>query len=61
MFQVSNSEREITFSTYLVQYVAENECPNFWGLFAAKVIKSHIKIHLKSDVQKVSYMLILFS
>ena len=55
------SEREITFSAYLVQYVAENECLNFWGLFTAKVIKSHIKIHLKSAVQKVSYMLILFS
>ena len=46
---------------YLVQYVAENECPNLWGLFTAKVIKRHVKLHLKSDTQKVSYMLILFS
>ena len=23
--------------------------PNFWGLFATKVIKSHVKLHVKPD------------
>ena len=36
----------------LVQYVAENE--NFAGLFTTKVIKSHVKLHVKSDAQKVN-------
>ena len=35
--------------------MAENECPNFAGLFTAKVIKSHVKLHVKSDAQKVNY------
>ena len=34
--------------------MAENECPNFAGLFTAKVIKSHVKLHVKSDAQKVN-------
>ena len=34
--------------------MAENECPNFSGLFTAKVIKSHVKLHVKSDAQKVN-------
>ena len=38
-----------------VQYVAENECPNFAGLYTTKVIKSHVKLHVKSDAQKVNF------
>ena len=37
----------------LVQYVGENRCPNFQGLFTTKAIKSHVKLHLKSDAQRV--------
>ena len=40
-------------------YVAENECPNFAGLFTTKVVKSHVKLHVKSDAQKVNSMLYL--
>ena len=29
-----------------IQYVGENGCPN---LFSTKVIKSHVKLHVKSD------------
>ena len=29
----------------------ENGRPNFRGLFTTKVIKSHVKLHLKSDAQ----------
>ena len=35
--------------------MAENGCPNFRGLFATKVIKSHLKLHVKSDADKVNY------
>ena len=35
--------------------MAENGCPNFRGLFTTKVIKSHVKLHVKSDAQKVNY------
>ena len=34
--------------------MAENECPNFAGLFTTKVVKSHVKLHVKSDAQKVN-------
>ena len=34
--------------------MAENECPNFAGLFTTKVIKSHVKLDVKSDAQKVN-------
>ena len=37
--------------------MAENECPNFAGLFTTKVIKSHVKLHVKSDAQKVNCVL----
>ena len=30
------------------------ECPNFAALFTTKVIKSHVKLHVKSDAQKVN-------
>ena len=36
----------------LRQYVRENRCPNFAGLFTTKVIKSDVKLHVKSDAQK---------
>ena len=36
--------------------MAENECPNFAGLFTTKVIKSHVKLHVKSDAQKVNFL-----
>ena len=43
-----------TRSSYIkVQYVGENGCPNFRGLFTRKFIKSHVKLHVKSDAQKV--------
>ena len=43
-----------TRSSYIkVQYVGENGCPNDRGLFTTKFIKSHVKLHVKSDVQKV--------
>ena len=57
--RVSNSERngkyinqrELEIATpssqfVKVQYVGENGCPN---LFSTKVIKSHVKLHVKSD------------
>ena len=57
--RVSNSERngkyinqrELEIATpssqfVQVQYVGENRCPN---LFSTKVIKSHVKLHVKSD------------
>ena len=31
-----------------------NGCSNFRGLFTTKVIKSHLKVHVKSDAQKVN-------
>ena len=34
--------------------MGENGCPNFRGLFTTKVIKSHAKLHVKSDAQKVN-------
>ena len=34
-----------------LQYVEENGCPNFRGLFTTKLIKSHVKLHVKSDAQ----------
>ena len=36
--------------------MAENGCPNFRGLFTTKVIKSYVKLHVKSDAQKVNYV-----
>ena len=36
------------------KYVRENRCPNFGGLFTTKVTKSHVKLHVKSDAQKVN-------
>ena len=39
--------------------MAENGCPNFRGLFTTKVIKSHAKLHLKSDVQRVNSIALL--
>ena len=38
--------------------MAENGCPNFWGLFTARVIKSHIKLQLKFDTQKVNWSIL---
>ena len=35
--------------------MAENECLNFAGLFTTKVIKTHVKLHVKSDAQKVNW------
>ena len=32
----------------------ENRCPNFWRLFTTKFIKSHVKLPIKSDPQKVN-------
>ena len=37
----------------LVQYVGEDRCPNPRGLFTTKAIKSHVKLHVKSNAQKV--------
>ena len=34
-----------------LQYVEENGCPNFRGLFTRKLIKSHVKLQVKSDAQ----------
>ena len=34
-----------------LQYVEENGCPNFRDLFTRKLIKSHVKLHVKSDAQ----------
>ena len=36
--------------------MAENECLNFARLFTTKVIKSHVKLHMKSDAQKVNFI-----
>ena len=41
--------------------MTENECPNFAGLFTTKVVKSHVKLHVKSDAQKVNSLLSLSS
>ena len=35
--------------------MAENECPNFAGLFTTKVIKSHVKLQVKFDAEKVNF------
>ena len=35
--------------------MAENRCPNVWGLFTTNYIKSHIKQLVKSDAQKVNW------
>ena len=35
-----------------VQYVGESG----WGLFTTKVIKSHVKLHVKFDAQKVNIL-----
>ena len=45
------NQRELEIATpssqfVKVQYVGENGCPN---LFSTKVIKSHVKLHVKSD------------
>ena len=43
-----------TRNSYItVQYVGEIGRTNFRGLFTTKFIKSHVKLHVKSDVQKV--------
>ena len=34
-----------------LQYVEENGRPNFRGLFTTRLIKSHVKLHVKSDAQ----------
>ena len=41
----------LTFNT--IQRIT-NGCSNFRGLFTTKVIKSHLKVHVKSDAQKVN-------
>ena len=51
---ISLGSEMATRSSYIkVQYVGENGCPNFLGLFTTKLIKCHVKLHAKSDVQKV--------
>ena len=41
-------------SSYVkVHYVGEKGCPIFRSLFITNVIKSHVKIHVKCDAQKV--------
>ena len=41
----------LTFNT--IQRIT-NGCSNFRGLFTTKVIKKHLKVHVKSDAQKVN-------
>ena len=55
LHQVISLGNEMAFrNSYIkVQYVGENGCPNFRALFTAKLIKSHMKVHVKSDAQKV--------
>ena len=41
-------------SSYVkVHYVGEKGCPILRSLFTTNVIKTHVKIHVKSDAQKV--------
>ena len=41
-------------SSYVkVHYVGEKGCPFLRSLFTTNVIKSHVKIHVKSDAQKI--------
>ena len=55
LHQVNSLVNEMaTRSSFIkVQYVGENGCPNFRGLFTTKFIKSHVTLYVKSDVQKV--------
>ena len=33
--------------------MGKNRYPNFRGLLTARVVKSHVKLHVKTDVQKI--------
>ena len=33
--------------------MGKNRYPNFRGLLTAEVVKSHVKLHVKTDVQKM--------
>ena len=40
-------------STLDYLWCGREQCPNFEGLFTTKVIKSHVKLHVKSNATKI--------
>ena len=55
-YHIRNSRFERTPMNCLSSPYCRTNVRNFRGLFTAKVVKSHVKLRVKSDAQKVNWV-----